>query len=275
MITERVPLHIPALDRVNRRTYRRRGVLRQFATAGDWLEPGERVAIELVAEASRGHPILDIGVGGGRTAPLLLPISTDYHGIDFVPEMITNARCRFPSLEFREMDARELTFANQNFRLVTFSYNGIDSVDMAGRLAILREVHRVLVPGGHFVFSSLNRLGAAYVNHLPSFHMIRGGDRSPGQMVRAVARYAVSWFNWMRFRSLSQTDREVAIGTISAHNHGLITLFMSVRAQIAQLRDCGFTVEAIVDPNGTLLAIDRSEEATAPWYYFVARTNPR
>jgi hypothetical protein len=53
MITERVPLHIPALDRVNRRTYRRRGVLRQFATAGDWLEPGERVAIKLVAEAIR------------------------------------------------------------------------------------------------------------------------------------------------------------------------------------------------------------------------------
>jgi ubiquinone/menaquinone biosynthesis C-methylase UbiE len=271
MVTVMMPLHVPALDRINRRTFRRRGVLRQFETASDWLEPGEKVAIAAIVEATAGGPILDIGVGGGRTAPLLLEISNDYRGIDYLPEMVETARRRFPSLQFQEMDARELTFADRSFRLVTFSYNGIDSVDMAGRLAILREVHRVLVPGGYFVFSSLNRFGVAHSDRWPDFRVFREVGRSPARIARALVRFVFGGFNWMRFRLLSRTECEVAIGTISAHNFGLITMFMSVKAQIAQLRECGFSVEAVIDPNGTPVTIDTREMAMAPWYYFVAR----
>ncbi len=165
MMTETIPLRIPEFDRINQRTYRKRGVLRQFEAASGWLEPGERVAIEHVANAARDGAILDIGIGGGRTAPLMANISANYRGIDYTPDMVAVARRRFPGLCFHEMDARRMSFADDSFDLVAFSYNGIDSVDLAGRLDILRQVHRVLVPGGYFVFSALNRQGSAHGEH--------------------------------------------------------------------------------------------------------------
>ncbi|HUN43594.1 MAG TPA: class I SAM-dependent methyltransferase [Acetobacteraceae bacterium] len=85
------------------------------------------------ATEALGAPILDIGVGGGRTTPLMRAISTNYCGIDYIPEMVAIARRRFPDADFRVMDAREMDFHNGRFALTTFSYNGIDSVDVKGR----------------------------------------------------------------------------------------------------------------------------------------------
>ena len=82
--------------------------MRQFASASGWLEAGEQRAVERIADVVRGAPILDIGVGGGRTAPLLREISADYRGIDYAPAMLAAARKRFPDAAFLEMDARSL-----------------------------------------------------------------------------------------------------------------------------------------------------------------------
>src|SRR5690348_5879799 len=96
MATDNIPFSTPYFDRINQRTYSRPGVLRQFESATGWLEPGERIAIERVADAVRGGAILDIGIGGGRTAPLLGEISKNYRGIDYSPAMVQVARRRFP-----------------------------------------------------------------------------------------------------------------------------------------------------------------------------------
>jgi SAM-dependent methyltransferase len=88
MAGDTIPYWAPYMDRINRGTWRRRGPLRQFGTASGWLEPGEQVAIEYVAPFVRDTPILDIGVGGGRTAPLLAALSADYRGIDYLAEMV-------------------------------------------------------------------------------------------------------------------------------------------------------------------------------------------
>src|ERR1700688_5250770 len=82
IMTETIPFRIPEFDRINQRTYRKRGVLRQFEQASGWLEPGEQVAIDHVANAVRDGAILDIGIGGGRTAPLMANISANYRGIN-------------------------------------------------------------------------------------------------------------------------------------------------------------------------------------------------
>jgi SAM-dependent methyltransferase len=271
MMSDTIPLHAPDFDRINQRTYGRRGVLRQFETASGWLEPGERVAIEHVADAVRDRAILDIGVGGGRTAPLMAELSTNYRGIDYTPAMVEVARRRFPNLCFHEMDARRLTFADDSFSLVTFSYNGIDSVDLGGRLDVLRQVHRVLLPGGYFVFSVLNRQGPAHGEHWPDFRVFRDAGLSPVKLPRALARFAQGGINWLRFRLVAREDADVAIGNVSAHNFGLVTLFTSVGAQLRQLRDCGFAVESIIEPDGRRIAADGSEPTSAPWCHFVAR----
>jgi SAM-dependent methyltransferase len=272
---ESIPLRAPAFDRINQRTYRKRGVLRQFEAASGWLEPGERVAIEHVADAVRGGAILDIGVGGGRTAPLMAGLSWNYRGIDYTQDMVEAARRRFPNLCFHEMDARRMSFADETFHLVAFSYNGIDSVDLAGRQDILRQVHRVLLPGGYFVFSTLNSQGPALGEHWPDFRVLRDAGCSPIRLPRALGRFAQGGINWLRFRMVAQAGADVAMGNVSAHNFGLVTLFTSVCAQLRQLRQFGYEVEAIIEPNGQHVAPDGSEKTSAAWCPFVARKTGR
>jgi len=275
MMTETIPLRIPEFDRINQRTYRKRGVLRQFEQASGWLEPGEQVAIDHVANAVHDGAILDIGIGGGRTAPLMANISANYRGIDYTPDMVEVARRRFPGLCFHEMDARRMSFADDSFDLVAFSYNGIDSVDLAGRLDILRQVHRVLVPGGYFVFSALNRQGSAHGEHWPDFRVFRDAGLSPIRLPRALGRFAQGGINWLRFRMITQAGTDVAMGNVSAHNFGLVTLFTSVAAQLRQLQQCDLAVEAIFEPDGHRIAPDGSEPTRAAWCHFVARKPER
>src|SRR6185437_14233422 len=180
MDTQSVPFSAPAFDRINLPAYQKRRVIRRVADAAGWLEPGEEKAVASVAGHVRNLPVLDLGVGGGRTAPLLSALSTDYRGIDYAPAMVAIARQRFPAMTFLEMDARRLLFPDASFGLAMFSYNGIDSVDLAGRQLVVQEVHRVLRPGGYFVFSSLNRRSAAMARRWPDWTVFRQTGRSPG-----------------------------------------------------------------------------------------------
>ena len=266
-----IPLSVPALDRVNRRAYANPRVLRQFGEAKGWLDAGEQNAIAMVAESARGTPVLDLGVGGGRTAPLLRTISNDYRGIDYAPAMVAVSRQRFPDLAFLEMDARKLAFPDNMFGLVTFSYNGIDSIDLAGRLQVLREVRRVLRPDGHFVFSALNRQSAAAARRWPDWSVFRQGGRSGLNVVRGFAKLALGGFNRLRLSYLVQDAPDHSVGHISAHNFGLVALFTSVNEQVRQLHETGFTIDAILDAQGVSLATDGRQTTDAAWCYYVAR----
>ena len=258
-------------DRINLRTYGAKRVARQFRSATGWLEPGEEAAFLAVAGHAKGGAILDIGVGGGRTAPLMLSLSADYLGIDYCPTMVDIARSRFPHLQFVKMDARNLTFADASFDLVAFSYNGIDSVDLPGRLDVLRSVHRVLRPGGCFVFSALNLQGAACADHWPDLGIFRVAGWSLNRQARAAGRFVLGGANWLRLRPFASHGDEIAVGNLSAHDFGLVTLFTSVRAQIQQLTETGFRVTSIFDPLGGPVSPDGTEATTDPWYHFVAR----
>src|SRR5437763_5901671 len=159
--TLRHPPHPHAdLDSVNRPTWARPATVRIYERMCGWTDPGEQAAVEHVAQEMGGRPVLDIGVGGGRTTELLLPISRDYIGVDYTPEMVQACRARHPGVRIEQMDARDLhAFTDGQFALVVFSFNGIDAVDMADRVQVLREVRRVLQPGGIFLFSTHNQSG--------------------------------------------------------------------------------------------------------------------
>ncbi|HTW71608.1 MAG TPA: class I SAM-dependent methyltransferase [Acetobacteraceae bacterium] len=259
------------LDRINQAAYRQRRALRQFENANGWLEAGEQAAVMSVAPEALGAPILDIGVGGGRTTPLLRAISTDYCGIDYIPEMVAAARRRFPDADFRVMDARQMDFHDGRFALAVFSYNGIDSVDLKGRQRVVSEVHRVLRPGGCFVFSTLNHNNMAWLPHWPDWQVFHGTGLQPARLFRATAKLVVGGINHLRGLPLAHDDGEVAVENLSAQNFALMALFTSVQMQIRELHEAGFVTEAIITPDGAHVSTDHPGDADAPWHHFVGR----
>ena len=108
-----------------------------------------------------GTAVLDLGVGGGRTTPYLSAIASRYVGLDYSEVMIRACRNKFPALEFNVADASDLSqFPDASFDSVVFSYNGLDCLmPYENRFKCLRECHRILKPGGVYIFSSHNPRG--------------------------------------------------------------------------------------------------------------------
>ena len=105
-----------------------------------------------VVEAAK---TLELGCGTGNNISLLLRMPTDYYGIDFSQTAIDGARALYPyiagKLLCRDI-TKELPFPNDTFDLVcdraSLAHNDSKAIE-----AGLREVLRVLKPGGIFIAS--------------------------------------------------------------------------------------------------------------------------
>ncbi len=227
------------VDSINRRTMQR--TVDEYAYDG--LTAPELAALASVADSSRGKRILDLGVGAGRTVPALHALSEHYVGVDYVPEMVARCRDRFPNVRFEVADARSLSaFADRSFDLIVFACNGISMVAHEGRLAILKEVRRLLAPDGHFIFSTYNRNNTAHERFfaLPgfsmSFHPLRFGVRA----VRFAAHAVYGFYNRIRFaRHESRTD-EYSIINDRCHHYSTMLYYIKPDQQFEQLRSVGF-----------------------------------
>lgn len=103
--------------------------------------------------------VLDLGCGAGRTTVELHRQGHDVIGVDISEGMVEAAREQFPALTVEVGDATDLRFDDDAFDHVLFSYCGLDYVyPERARHEALREVHRVLAPGGYFAFSTHNCL---------------------------------------------------------------------------------------------------------------------
>src|SRR5215813_1559546 len=121
------------------------------------LAKPEATIIAALKDELRDRPLLDIGVGTGRTAPFLRAVSTNYIGIDAAEPMVDLARQRYTDATFLAVDAAHMPdFKDGQFAAAFFFGNGIDGLDPADRTRMLREVHRVLGGNGVFAFSARN-----------------------------------------------------------------------------------------------------------------------
>jgi trans-aconitate methyltransferase len=98
-------------------------------------------------EVKPGERILDVGCGTGTLTEKIASLGATVVGTDRSPEMVEQARDKFPSLHFEVMDARELRFA-EPFDAV-FSNATLHWIKEADRVAA--GVAVALKPGGRFV----------------------------------------------------------------------------------------------------------------------------
>jgi SAM-dependent methyltransferase len=107
--------------------------------------------------------VLDVACGAGRTTMGFARKQYRVVGIDISDLLLREALRRYPSLIFHRMDATKLAYRDQSFDAAMFSYNGIDCIyPVSGRVEAMREVFRVIRPGGIFVFSSHNLIGSIF-----------------------------------------------------------------------------------------------------------------
>jgi SAM-dependent methyltransferase len=107
--------------------------------------------------------ILDLGCGAGRTSQALARAGWKTIALDLSQSLLRVAHHRFPNLPLVLADASVLTFQSRVFDAVLFSFNGLDYIyPEAARTQCLAEVYRVLRPGGVFIFSSHNAIGAMF-----------------------------------------------------------------------------------------------------------------
>ena len=261
------------LDTINRNTWKLPGTVRVYEHLQGWTDPGERAALEHVADEARGAPILDIGVGAGRTIPLLRAMSPDYVGIDYTAEMVTACRARHPDARIEHMDARDLgRFRDGQFGLAVFSFNGIDAVHVDDRQQVLREVHRVLRPGGIFVVSAHNRHGPGH-GERPRLRLdltwnpLKLGWRAL-KLARSLPR---SVRNARRLRALNETHDDWSIMNCGAHDFGIVVVYTTLAEQKRQLSAAGFEVEIVFDNVAGRPVADDADTSDMWWFHYIAR----
>ena len=261
------------LDAINRKTWKLPETVRVYERLAGWTDPGEHAVVDYIANEVRGQPILDMGVGAGRTTRILRELSEDYIGIDYTEEMVDACTARHPQARILHMDARNLSlFENERFKLVMFSFNGIDAVDGDDRMKVLHEAHRVLQPGGLFVFSAHNRHGPGHGEQPRlrfdfSWNPLKLGWRT----LKLARSLPASLRNSRRYRALNETHDDWSIMNCAAHDFGVVVMYTTLAMQKRQLEAAGFECEVVFDSLAGERVADDADTRGMFWFHYVAR----
>ncbi|WP_426572116.1 class I SAM-dependent methyltransferase [Aquihabitans sp. McL0605] len=263
---------LPALvsrpERINRSAWTSRTTLRQFARSEGWSDPGEREAIESVKARAAGGAILDIGVGAGRTVPLLREISDDYRAIDFLAPMVEECAKRFPDVDVAVGDARDLSrFGDGELDLVVFSWNGIDAVEHGDRAQILAEVHRVLAPGGTFQFSTHNIAGRGWQETPWTVHKEDLGH--PRRLAELAVYLPINARNHHRNRVNGPHGDGWGMANAGAHHFSLVIHYTTLGVELDELADAGFEHIEVWD-NETGRPVLPGQDTSGTWWFQLA-----
>jgi SAM-dependent methyltransferase len=181
--------------------------------------------------------------------------------------MVAQCGAHFPDIDFRECDARDLSpFADGQFALVFFSFNGIDHVTTDERCIIFDEVWRVLRSGGVFVFSSHNLLCKRRTPR--DFPFVRK-RAAVSENLTSAFNFFRNGINYWRRRHLESYGGGHALLVDQAHSFRPLIYYIMPHCQLRQLDEAGFAELRMFGVDGREVMVD--EPAQDPWIYYVAR----
>jgi SAM-dependent methyltransferase len=245
------------LDEANRLAWGSRDVRELFVEREGFTDQAEAHLMRHVATEARDQPLLDIGVGGGRTVSFLQAVSGDYVAIDYLEDLVSATRLRYPGVRVEHMDARDLSaFADGSFALVVFSCNGIDGVPHTDRETIFNEVRRVLRPGGRFAYSTHN---LDYRARRPQLD-IDGARivRHPARALRNIARAPKMIRDYRRLLSLDVRGEGWATLATVGYGFAVAWHYVTLAEALRELRESGFTATDIFGLSRLITTIDAS-----------------
>jgi ubiquinone/menaquinone biosynthesis C-methylase UbiE len=255
---------LTSIDQVNRREMNKPASVAHYSWREE-LSAAEQAALNSVAKGAEGGQILDIGVGGGRTVRALREVSSNYVGIDNSEAMVRACQRRFPQARFAVMDARAMTpLPDAAVHLAMFSCNGIGMVSHEDRLLILREVFRVLEPGGVFLFSTHNqnspdhRAGFQW----PDFEMSRNPARLLVRMARFGRQVPLRWMRRRQLQALEIRTPDYSVINDVCHDYGVMLYYIGLRQQREQLQALGYEANAVAfDLKGLQVTDDTADNS--------------
>jgi SAM-dependent methyltransferase len=114
----------------------------------------DRTLLTAFASVNRNKgKIIDLGCGPGQTTKYLADCGCkDVLGVDLSPEMVKVAKEINPQLNFETADMLNLSYPDKTFGAALAFYSIVHFDDAQISMAF-REIKRVLVNNGHFLFS--------------------------------------------------------------------------------------------------------------------------
>jgi SAM-dependent methyltransferase len=213
------------------------------------LRPGEVMAFVKYQEGIAGRRVLELDCGAGRVTRYLARWTPDVVGMDRSESLLGVCRRELASVVFRRGDVLDLdTLGAERFDAVLYMLNAIDLLAHSDRIAALAAIHRVLVPGGIFVFSSHNRLGRD----------VRQGPRlqwsfNPATFARRVLSFGRSVINRTNRKRYEHSEPEYALINDIAHEYSMIHYHIDYEQQAAQLARAGFDLRDAYGVDGALI----------------------
>ena len=135
------------------REFERAGWARAASCYAESFETITRLFTRQLLEAIGAGPqtkVLDVACGSAYMTAMAAATGAQVEGVDFSPNMVDEARRRYPALSFRQADAEALPFADNTFDAIAIGF-GVHHFPFPVRALV--EARRVLRAGGRLGFT--------------------------------------------------------------------------------------------------------------------------
>jgi SAM-dependent methyltransferase len=254
---------------INHSVYQKNKTVLEYLVESTDLYPGEQAVISRHQAEISGVPVLDIGVGAGRTTAAMLELTGDYLGIDFSEAMIAACKTRFPNAKFLHCDARNMEhFGENRYGFIWYSFNGLDCLNHEERQAVIGQIFKMLKPGGLFFFSSHN-LEAA--REKPFQLSLYQWNWHPRKLLKNFALMSMGMLNYLRYKRFHIEQDSYAILTDSGHEFGCLHYYVDPQEQLRRLKRAGFKDAQTLAWSGVQFPPTHQNIKRTPHVYYLAR----